>query len=210
MLLFMKTKTTRGVKTQTKIYRHTVGLWQYKAFGDVTVDQITSDLEISRATFYHHYGSTLDIATEALNEFINCWRERPQAWYLLENDLPFHLHETISNCFQLFQSKGHLLRVGFESRLMCRDSSVRWSDFRKMVASVVGDNVVRQQDLGVIRKSLDPLMVGYAMFDLNVATFQENFQISLIPDSKDLASRVSQVWIPTLYLVDYKEVVKGV
>ena len=166
-------------------------------------------LGISKTTFYKYYASPVDLVPRMINTF--CWAAEngPDNWFILENDMPFHLVATLKNLVRHFELKGWVIRIAYEIALSSTNFQPWWK-FRDDCAGVYADNIARQQELGLIRSSVKASDVGYQMFDLNVATYHANYWPNAMTDSEDVLRQLAGVWLPVFYQMDADEILKRI
>ena len=153
--------TIKGKNTRDAIYSQAVEVYRKQRFSDVTAAMIVDGLGVSKSTFYTYFSSPLDLVPQMLANF--CWSHDrgPDAWFTLNNDLPFHLVATQKNLVQHFELKGWVLRIGHE--IQSTRPFKPWADFRNSSAEVYRKNIERQQNFGTIRPEINANRAGFSI-----------------------------------------------
>ena len=193
----------KSKRTAEAIYKHAVQFYKHRHWSEVTVQMLADDLGISRSTFYAYYDSPVNFVPRMLADF--CWAQDqgPDAWFFLENDLPFHLVGTQKNLVNQYKKKGWVIRLGYE--IAMRQPFPPWWQYRADCGKLYAANIERQQQLGVIRPEVNASDLGLQMFDINISTYLANYWPNGPTEPSAVLRQLAGVWLPVLYKKDLSD-----
>ncbi|MGF0008627.1 TetR/AcrR family transcriptional regulator [Eubacteriales bacterium SGI.150] len=67
---------TRVKNTKLRIYKSTIKLLKTNAFDQITISDICMKAQVSRAAFYNHFGSKLNVIKEIMELIVNTYSEQ--------------------------------------------------------------------------------------------------------------------------------------
>jgi AcrR family transcriptional regulator len=141
-------------------------LFAQKGYHATTVDDITRGAGVAKGTFYLYFSEKREVYYEVVRAFMNLIKdiggkvgENPAS----PNEFYERAEAAANELMGVFLDNHELARLAYrESMGLDKELESMVSRFYREVAEVEAKNIRTAQDLGMIRRDIDPLLVAYS------------------------------------------------
>ena len=172
-------------------------LWTHP-FRDLTIAELASRTETSRATFYQYFADLHDLMDVLLSEMRDDILEAAEPWFEGDGDPASLLRESLSGLVKICYQRGPILRAVVDASASDETLEKSWAKFLARFDDAVAARIAQHQAAGLI-PPFAARSVAVALNRLDASLLVEKFGRRPRGNPDDVIEALVRIWISTLY-----------